>query len=71
MLHNNLRRLMSEQGLNTEAVLVKLHAADCQVTFGTVASWVRGSNVPSLENARALAGVLGCTLDALTDDAAA
>jgi len=58
-----LRKLMRDQRYSQDML-----ARQLEVSQNLVSRWARGASVPDLRAARALAGILGVTLDYLSDD---
>lgn len=71
MIHRNLQIRMSAANIAHADILNEMHRRGYDVAACTVSAWISGHRTPRLEHARALADILGCTLDELTEDVAA
>lgn len=62
---DTLRAAMAEQNLNPEMLAARLQEAGFAVSYASVICWYYGRRVPDLPRAKALAEVLGVSLDEL------
>lgn len=67
MINRNLKRLMAARGLTAEMVAARLQGRGTDVTAGTVRAWMQGLRTPRFDHAVALASVLQCSMDDLTE----
>lgn len=67
-IKDKLRALMAAQELNPERLAARLQEAGHQVSYAAVVCWYYGRRTPDLVRAKALAEVLGVTLDELVSD---
>jgi len=68
-MKKNLRRIMQDRDMNPARLAVALQDAGHEISYAAVIGWYYGYRTPTLENASALASVLGVTVEELTTDA--
>lgn len=64
-MKETLRAIMAEKNLNPEGLAVLLQQAGYSVSYASVICWYHGRRVQDLPRAKALATVLGVSLDRL------
>lgn len=64
-MKEKLRELMAAQNLNPEGLAVRLQQAGHKISYSSVTCWYYGRRTPDLPRAKALAEVLGVSLDEL------